>query len=123
VTRVAEGKRVPQLLGVLRRADTADRVPGLLKLQVGLHVLGRLEEAIAAADILGKAGGGGSAVLEARSAARLGDRKRTGSALERALALGVESLPDGALGDIARLGPDPHIGALLARLRNAASRG
>ena len=122
-TRVVEGKRVPQLLGTLRRDDTDDRIPGLLKLQVGLHVLGQLDEAIAAADILGKSGGAASAVLEARSAARLGDRKRTASALERAIALGVTSLPDGALGDIARLGPDPRIGAFLARLRNTSSRG
>jgi hypothetical protein len=85
--------------------------------------LGQLDEAIAAADILGKSGGAASAVLEARSAARLGDRKRTASALERAIALGVTSLPDGALGDIARLGPDPRIGAFLARLRNTSSRG
>ena len=123
VARVIESKRVPQLLGTLRRDDTANQVPGLLKLQIGLHALGRLEDAIAAADILGKAGGGGSAVLEARSAARLGDRKRTASALERAAALGVASLSEGALGDIARLGPDPRIGALLARLRSASSGG
>ena len=120
VARVIESKRVPQLLGTLRRDDTANQVPGLLKLQVGLHALGRLEDAIAAADILGKAGGGGSAVLEARSAARLGDRKRIASALERAVAFGVASLSEGALGDIARLGPDPRIGSLLARLRSAA---
>ena len=120
VARVIESKRVPQLLGALRRDGTADHVPGLLKLQVGLHALGRLEDAIAAADILGKAGGGGSAVLEARSAARLGDRKRTAAALERAVALGVASLPEEALGDIARLGPDPRIGSLLVRLRSAA---
>jgi stage IV sporulation protein FB len=123
VTRVVEAKRVPQLLGTLRRDDTADQVPGLLRLQVGLHALGRLEDAIAAANILGKAGGGGSAVLEARSAARLGDRKRTASALERAVALGGASLSEGALGDIARLGPDPRIGSLLAHMRSAAPKG
>ncbi len=121
VARVIDNKRVSQLLGTLRRDDTADQVPGLLKLQIGLHALGRLEDAIAAADILGKAGGGGSAVLEARSAARLGDRKRTAAALERAVELGVVSLPEGALGDIARLGPDPRIGSLLARLRSGAA--
>ncbi len=121
VARVIESKRVPQLLGTLRRVDTADQVPGLLKLQVGLHALGRFEDAIATADILGKAGGGGSAVLEARSAARLGDRKHTAAALERALGLGVAGLSEGALGDIARLGPDPRIGSLLARLRSGAA--
>ena len=121
VARVIESKRVPQLLAALRRDDTANQVPGLLKLQVGLHALGRLEDAIAAADILGKAGGGGSAVLEARSAARLGDRKRTASTLERAVGLGVGGLSEGALGDIARLGPDPRIGSLLARLRSGAA--
>lgn len=123
VARVVESKRVPQLLGTLRRDGTAAHVQCLLKLQVGLHALGRFDEAIATAAILGKAGGGGSAVLEARSAARLRDRKRTAAALERALVLGVESLPEGALGDIARLGPDPRIGSLLARLRSAASGG
>ncbi len=122
VGRVVEAKRVPQLQDTLRRDDTADQVPGLLKLQVGLHALGRLEDAIAVADILGKAGGGGSAVLGARSAARLGDRKRTAAALERAVALGVASLPEEALGDIARLGPDPRIGSLLDRLRSGAPR-
>jgi stage IV sporulation protein FB len=121
VARVIDNKRVSQLLGTLRRDNTADQVPGLLKLQIGLHALGRFEDAIAAADILGKAGGGGIAVLEARSAARLGDRKRTAAALERAVALGVVSLPEGALGDIARLGPDPRIGSLLARLRSGAA--
>ena len=123
VARVIESKRIPQLLGTLRRDDTAGRSPGLLKFQVGLHALGRLEDAIAAADILGKAGGGASAVLEARSAARLGDRKRTAAALERAVALGATRLPEEALGDIARLGPDPRIGSLLARLRSADPRG
>jgi stage IV sporulation protein FB len=123
VARVIESKRVPQLLGTLRRDDTPGRGPGLLRFQVGLHALGQLEDAIAAADILGKAGGGASAVLEARSAARLGDRKRTAAALERAVALGVTRLPEEALGDIARLGPDPRIGSLLARLRSAESRG
>jgi len=121
VARVIDNKRVSQLLGTLRRDDTADQVPGLLKLQIGLHALGRLEDAITAADILGTAGGGGSAVLEARSAARLGDRKRTAAALERAVAFGVASLSEGALGDIARLGPDPRIGSLLARLRSGAA--
>ena len=121
VARVIESKRVPQLLGALRRDGTADHVPGLLKLQVGLHALGRFDDAIAAADILGKAGGGGSAVLEARSAARLGDRKRTASALERSVGLGVADLSEGALGDIARLGADRRIADLLSRLRSAAS--
>jgi len=124
VARVIESKRVPQLLGTLRRDDTANQVPGLLKLQIGLHALGRLEDAIAAADILGTVGGGGgggSAVLEARSAARLGDRKRTAAVLERAVALGPVRLSDAALGDIARLGADRRIADLLSRLRSAAS--
>ena len=121
VARVIESKRVSQLLGTLRRDDTADQVPGLLKLQIGLHALGRFDDAIAAADILGKAGGGGSAVLEARSAARLGDRKRTAAVLERAVSLGVADLSEGALGDIARLGADRRIADLLSRLRSAAS--
>ncbi len=122
VGRVVEAERVPQLQDTLRRVDTADQVPGLLKLQVGLHALGRLQDAMATADILGKAGGGGSAVLEARSAARLGDRKRTAAALERAVGLGVPRLPEEALGDIARLGPDPRIGSLLARLRSGVDQ-
>ena len=123
VARVIESKRVSQLLDAFRRDDTANQVPGLLKLQIGLHALGRLEDSIAAADVLGKAGGGASAVIEARSAARLGDRKRTASALERAVGLGVASLSEGALGDIARLGPDPRIGSMLAHMRSAAPKG
>jgi Zn-dependent protease len=123
VARVIESKRVSQLLGAFRRDDTANQVPGLLKLQIGLHALGRLEDSITAADVLGKAGGGVSAVIEARSAARLGDRKRTAAALERAVALGVASLSEGALGDIARLGPDPRIGSVLAHLRSGAPEG
>ena len=119
VTRVVESNRVSQLLGVLRRDQTADRIPALLKLQVGLHALGRFEDSMAAAAILGRSGGARSAALEARSAARAGDRKRAAVALERALALGPIRLSDAALGDIARLGPDRRIADLLAKLRAA----
>jgi hypothetical protein len=97
-------------------------VPGLLKLQVGLHALGRLEDSLAVAAILGGAGGGGSAVLEARSASRLGDRKRCAEALERAASHGTRQLSEDALGDIVRVGPDERIGAALARLRSSAPR-
>lgn len=121
VTRVVESNRVSQLLGVLRRDQTDDRMPALLKLQVGLHALGRFEDSMAAASMLGRSGGARSAVLEARSAARAGDRKRAAAALERALALGPIRLSDAALGDIARLGPDRRIADLLAKLRSAAS--
>ncbi len=120
VTRVVEGKRISQLLGALRRDAGDDRVPALLKLQVGLHVLGRFEDSMAAASMLGRSGGAGSAILEARSAARAGDRKRATAALERVLALGPVLLSDAALGDIVRLGPDAKIAGLLAKLRNAA---
>jgi Zn-dependent protease len=123
VTRVAEAKRVSQLLGVLRREEAADRIPALLKLQVGLHALGQFADSMAAASILGRAGGAPSALLEARSAARAGDRKRTVTALERVLALGSVRLSDAALGDIARVGPDRRVADLLARLRNAAPAG
>jgi Zn-dependent protease len=119
VARVVEAKRVSQLLGTMRRQDTAERVPGLLKLQVGLHSLGSFEDSIAAAAILGRSGGAHSAVLEARSAARMGDRKRTAAALERAISLGPVQLSDAALGDIVRLGPDSRVADLLSRLRNA----
>ena len=123
VARVVESKRVPQLLGVLRRDDTDARIPALLKLQVGLHALGRFEDSLAAASILGRSGGPRSAVLEARSAARVGDRKRTTAALERVLTLGAVTLSDAALGDIVRLGPDAKVAALLAKLRSAAPAG
>ncbi len=121
VTRVVEANRVSQLLGVLRRDQTGDRIPALLKLQVGLHALGRFEDSMAAASMLGRSGGARSAALEARSAARAGDRKRAVAALERVLALGPVPLSDAALGDIARLGPDRKIADLLAKLRSAAS--
>ncbi|MGD0017999.1 MAG: hypothetical protein ABSD62_01980 [Candidatus Limnocylindrales bacterium] len=123
VTRVVESKRVSQLLGALRRDQTDDRVPALLKLQVGLHALGRFDDSMAAASILGRSGGARSAVLEARSAARAGDRKRTIAALERALALGPVRLSDAALGDIARLGADRKVAELLAKLRSAVPAG
>jgi len=121
VTRVVESKRVPQLLGVLRRDQTAGRTQALLKLQVGLHALGRFDDSMAAASMLGRSGGPRSAVLEARSAARAGDRKRTVAALEKALALGPVRLSDAALGDLARLGPDRKVADLLAKLRSALS--
>ena len=117
VARLVEGKRVSQLLGTLRRASLPGRTSALLKLQVGLHSLGRFEDALAAASIVGAAGGPRSAVLEARSAARGGDRKRTAAALGRALALGPIRLTDAALGDIARIGPDRNVAESLSRLR------
>jgi stage IV sporulation protein FB len=120
VARIVESKRVPQLLGTLRREETQNRTAALLKLQVGLHSLGRFEDSLAAASILGRAGGARSAVLEARSAARMGDRKRTATALERAVALGPIRLSDAALGDIARLGPDKRVAEALARLRSSS---
>jgi Zn-dependent protease len=123
VTRVIEAKRVSELLGVLRRDETDDRIPALLKLQVGLHAMGRFEDSLAAASILGRSGGARSAVLEARSAARTGDRKRTAAALERVLSLGPVRLSDAALGDIVRLGPDQKVADLLAKLRSAAPAG
>ena len=120
VVRVVEGKRVSQLLGTLRRSSMPGRTSALLKLQVGLHSLGRFEDALAAASIVGASGGPRCAVLEARSAARHGDRKRTAAALGRALALGPIQLTDAALGDIARIGPDRQVAEALSRLRNAA---
>jgi Zn-dependent protease len=123
VTRVVEGQRVSQLLGELRREGLDGRTVALLKLQVGLHALGRFGDSMAAASILGRAGGPRSAVLEARSAARVGDRKRTAAALERAISLGPVGLSDAALGDIARLGPDRKVADLLARLRGGIGAG
>ena len=120
VARIVESGRVPQLLVTLRRDETGDRTAALLKLQIGLHALGRFEDSLAAASIVGRAGGAPSAVLEARSAARTGDRKRTAAALERAVALGPIRLSDGALGDIARLGPDKRVAQALARLRSSS---
>jgi Zn-dependent protease len=120
VARIVESGRVPPLLVTLRREETGDRTAALLKLQVGLHSLGRFEDALAAASILGRAGGARSAVLEARSAARTGDCERTAAALERAVALGPMRLSDGALGDIARLGPDKQVAQALARLRSSS---
>jgi Zn-dependent protease len=123
VTRVVEGQRVAQLLGTLRRGSVPNRTAALLKLQVGLHVLGRFDDSLAAASILGASGGSRSAVLEARSAARKGDRKRAASALERVLSLGAVKLSDGALGDLVRLGPDRRVAELLNKLRAANNRG
>jgi stage IV sporulation protein FB len=123
VTRIVEAKRVPQVRNALARVEGADRVVGLTKLQVGLHALGRFEDSIATAAVLGHAGDKGSAILEARSAARLGDKKRAAAALERALDLGASGLSEASLGDIARVGPDARVGAALARLRSAATKG
>ena len=111
------------LLSLLRRGGPPDNTPALLKLQVGLHALGQFEAALAAAAAAagcGGVGGVGSAVLEARSAARAGDRKRTEAALERAIDLGAPNLSEDALGDIARLGADRRIADLLAQMRRAA---
>jgi Zn-dependent protease len=121
VTRVVEAKRVSQLLGVLRRDQTGEWIPALLKLQVGLHALGRFEDSMAAASMLGRSGGARSAVLEARSAARAGDRRRATAALERVVALGPVRLSDAALGDIVRLGPDAKVAELLSKLRNSSA--
>jgi hypothetical protein len=119
VARVVEAKCVPQVRDALAR-DEARRTGGLLRLQVALHSLGRFEDSIATSAVLGHASGAAGAVLEARSAARLGDKKRTAVALERALDAGVERLSEAALGDIARLGPDARVGQALARIRSAA---
>ena len=94
----------------------------MLKLQVGLHSLGRFEDSIATATALGGSGGSACAVLQARSAARQGDRKRTAAALERAIELGATGLSEADLGDLARVGPDARVGAALARLRSASPR-
>ena len=118
VARVVDAGRVPQVREALARGATDDRVPGLLKLQVGLHALGRFAESIAAAETMGDLGGSGSAVLEARSAARVGDRRCAAAALERAIGLGAAGLSEAALGDLARVGPDARVGAALARLRS-----
>jgi Zn-dependent protease len=119
VARIVEGRR---LTGVMRtlRGGGEQAVDALLKLQVGLFSLGRFEDSIGAANALGSSGTAGSALLVARCAARIGDRKLVRQALERALALGPASLSDAALGDIARLGPDERLSDTLARLRSAA---
>jgi hypothetical protein len=121
VARVAEAKRVPPLLSTLRRGEIDGGTSALLKLQVGLHSLGRFEESLTAASLLGRTGGAVSAILEARSAARIGDRKRTAAALERASAMGGAHLSESALGDIVRLGPDSRVADLLNKMRNPGS--
>jgi Zn-dependent protease len=118
VARVVDGKRLQAVLKVLRHGD-AGSVDGLLKLQVALFALGRYEDSIGAAGALGADGDAGSALLVARCAARMGDRKMLRQALERAVALGHVSPSDGALGDMARVGPDQQVAELLARLRAA----
>ena len=119
VARIVEGRRVTGVIRTLRQGDERT-VEALLKLQVGLYSLGRFEESIGAANALGARGNAGSALLVARCAARIGDRKLVGQALERAAALGPVSLSDAALGDIARVGPDERLSSTLARLRSAA---
>ena len=125
VTRVVDAKRVAPLLSVLRRGDAAENTAALLKLQVGLHALGQFDGAMAAGAAVagvgrGDADGAESAVLEARSSARVGDRKRTEAALQRAIGLGAANLSEDALGDIARLGADRRIADLLTQMRRAA---
>jgi hypothetical protein len=122
VARVVEAKRVAQLRDVLA-ASESQRTGGLLRLQVALYSLGRFEDSIATSAVVGHAGGSAGAVLEARSAARLGDKKRTAAALQRAVDSGAEGLSEAALGDIARVGPDARVGAALARIRSGAPHG
>ncbi|HEX7492071.1 MAG TPA: hypothetical protein VF337_10260, partial [Candidatus Limnocylindrales bacterium] len=122
VARVVEAKRVAQVRDALS-ASESERTGGLLRLQVALHSLGRFDDSIATSAVLGHAGGAAGAVLEARSAARLGDKKRTAAALERAVDFGTERLSEAALGDIARVGPDARVGAVLARIRSGAPQG
>jgi Zn-dependent protease len=116
VARVVDGGRLAKVLRTLRDGD-GGAATGLLKLQVGLFALGRFEDSIGAAGALGAEGDAASALLVARSAARMGDRKLVRQALERAAALGHVSLSDAALGDIARVGPDERVAQLLTRLR------
>ena len=122
VARVVDAGRVVQVRDAIARGSAGDRVPGLLKLQVGLHALGRFEDSIATSSTLGSSGGSGSAILQARSAARQGDRKRTAVALERGIDLGAAGLSEADLGDLARVGPDARVGSALARLRQASPR-
>lgn len=129
VARLVDGNRVDKVLAELRRDTAAGsaREAALLKLQVGLHSLGKFQESIAAAGALGSAGDAASALLVARSGARIGDRKLTRQALERVVALRAATgdapgtpfpgLTDTALGDIARLGADFKVAELLGQLR------
>jgi Zn-dependent protease len=116
VARVVDGRRLGGVLKTLKRGD-GRASDGLLKLQVGLFALGRFEDSIGAAGALGADGSAASALLVARCAARMGDRKLVRQGLERAVALGHVSLSDAALGDIARVGPDERVAELLTRLR------
>ena len=122
VVRVVDAGRVAQVRDAVARGSDGDRLPGLLKLQVALHALGRFDDSIVTGSTLGASGGSGAAILQARSAARLGDRKRTAVALELALELGATGLSEADLGDLARVGPDARVGAALARLRSASPR-
>jgi Zn-dependent protease len=116
VARIVDGKRLSATLKTLRRGN-GQAVDGLLKLQVGLFAMGRFEDSIGAAGALAADGNAASALLVARCAARMGDRKLLRQGLERAVALGHVSLSDAALGDIARVGPDERVAELLTRLR------
>ncbi len=118
VARMADAKRIAQLLATLRREDPGSRKAALLKLQVALHSMGRYQDALAAASLGGQEASRQSVVLEARSAARLGDKKRTAAALERARGLGQSRLSEPALADIVRVGQDKRIGELLAQIRS-----
>jgi Zn-dependent protease len=116
VARVVDGRRLGGVQKTLKRGD-GGAADGLLKLQVGLFALGLFEDSIGAAGALGTDGSAASALLVARCAARMGDRKLVRQGLERAVALGHVSLSDAALGDIARVGPDERVAELLTRLR------
>lgn len=119
VMRVVEARRVPELLAAIRRTDATARERTAFPLQAALHALGRFDESMAAAELVG-AGNSRCAVLEARSAARTGNGKRAEAALRRALALGSVRLSDSDLGDIARLGADQKIADVLAAIRASA---
>jgi Zn-dependent protease len=131
VARLVDGKRVDGVLGQLKRSSAPGRDAAVLKMQVSLHALGRFQESIAAAGALGSAGNAASAVLVARCGARIGDRKLTQQALERAVQLraasgvagggSIDSLSDSALGDIARVGPDQKVAQLLSQLRGTTA--
>ncbi|MGZ6267150.1 MAG: hypothetical protein ACXWM8_04720 [Candidatus Limnocylindrales bacterium] len=116
VARIVDGRRLGGVEKTLKRGD-GRAADGLLKLQVGLFALGLFEDSIGAAGALGTDGNAASALLVARCAARMGDRKLVRQGLERAVALGHVSLSDAALGDIARVGPDERVAELLTRLR------
>jgi hypothetical protein len=124
VARLVDAKRVEKVIGELKRSEAAPgRDEALLKMQIGLHSVGQFQQSIAAAGALGSAGDAASALLVARSAARIGDRNLTRQALERVVALRgsasgqFAALTDTALGDIARIGADFKVAELLSQLR------